>query len=913
MAKIEKQITFSGINLTPYSDISPDGQLSKFQGLERHASSIRPIVLHGTELLSLTENDKFLYIHATSAYKNYIFLSEDENGDRSLRYTTEENPNENKPVYVLPEGTDIKQIQSIGNTLILITGEAMYYILFKESNYKFIGSKVPDIELTFSLKKDNPGVHITDKDITFELNERMYVGEITLGSENTDIMERELLSILNPMLEEDREKGLFYAPFFVRYAYKTSLGDYSYISSPVLMVPNAGAFPYTEATQGIRFSSSLSISGSMTTKDENFEIYITDNSTIMSASKIAFRFNSCKLLAKVMKEQALQTLYDWSDIISSVDIFITHPYSRMGGTNNSIISIHGNPYTHINIPYGGYIDIDQGVYGYSGDYDLSNADLLWMSQIDNEEYRKKMKSDGVFRLINSINLDKINKDEGIGNITPDGFMVIDPGDLNNLDTRETLDTSYDYGSRDTLVPNSALTYNQRLNIWGIKRLPYCPPANLIFTYTNGYIDSNGNAVTDDYQYIIYAFMSDTGRTIKVTSNESKLCNTPSWLFIPHANASKAIIQRTKNGESQYAELLLEEHQFLNGAFYINKMNKTTDYFEITEIQYTDVRPSILDEAFPDFIEEPNKIYTSEIANPFVFPLSGINTIGTGEILGISTVTTPLSQGQFGQFPLMVFCSDGNYSMQVNDEGLYSGIYPMQRDVCINPDSITVTDGSIIYISARGVMSADGNNIQCISQDLSGVPDTFPSETTNPEQLPQSLFLKCVIAYDYSGRRLLFFSTEEAKSYVLSLEDGTWSTGTFPKIKSILNVYPYSYLQFEGEDHILRLDDVYHFSSGKFYEGKLCTRPLKLDSLQLKRLFQFSLEGIFSQPQEIYLYGSNDTIQWSLIGSTTCRRVGSMVGRFFKYYRFAIDTNLSEAENISGIRVVYDIRTESRLR
>lgn len=32
----EKQISFSGLNLTPYSDISPDGQLSASVGLEIH-------------------------------------------------------------------------------------------------------------------------------------------------------------------------------------------------------------------------------------------------------------------------------------------------------------------------------------------------------------------------------------------------------------------------------------------------------------------------------------------------------------------------------------------------------------------------------------------------------------------------------------------------------------------------------------------------------------------------------------------------------------------------------------------------------------------------------------------------------------------------------------------------------------
>lgn len=72
-------------------------------------------------------------------------------------------------------------------------------------------------------------------------------------------------------------------------------------------------------------------------------------------------------------------------------------------------------------------------------------------------------------------------------------------------------------------------------------------------------------------------MSDTGQTIKITSTESKLHNTPSWLFIPHANASKAIIQRTKNGISQYAELTLEKHQYLNGAFYIYNQKSSSDF------------------------------------------------------------------------------------------------------------------------------------------------------------------------------------------------------------------------------------------------------------------------------------------------------------------------------------------------
>lgn len=907
---LQKNISFSyGIHRSP--SLGNDGELSECVNLIPKNGEMINIQPPHEIGMTLNIGEELIYVHKSPKYTNYIVkktATVSPHKYQLLYYNGEE---ENQITYI---DSEIKEITSIGNTLIILTEEGMQYILYKNDTYKDIGRKIPDIELAFSLKKDNPRVHITDKDITFELNERMYVGEITLGSENTDIMERELLSILNPMLEEDREKGLFYAPFFVRYAYKTSLGDYSYISSPVLMVPNAGAFPYTEATQGIRFSSSLSTSGSMTTKNENFEIYITDNSTIMSASKIAFRFNSCKLLVKVMNEQALQALYDWSDIISSVDIFITHPYSRMGGTNNSIISIHDNPYTHINIPYGGYIDIDQGVYGYSGDYDLSNADLLWISQINNEEYQKKMESDGVFRLIKSINLDEINKDKGDDNITSDSFMVIDPGDLNNLDTRVTLDTSYDYGSRDTLVPNYAFTYNQRLNIAGISKFPYCPPANLAFTYTNGYLDSSGNAVLDEYQYTIYAFMSDTGQTVKTTSTESKLRNTPSWLFIPHANASKVIIQRTKNGVSQYAELTLEKHQYLNGAFYIYNQKSSSDYFEKTEIEYTDVRPSILQDSYPDFIDEPNKIYTSEAGNPFVFPLSGINTIGTGDILGISSVTKALSQGQFGQFPLYVFSSDGIWAMEVNpDTGLYSSIHPISRDVCSNPKAITQIDSGIIFTTAQGLKLIQGSEVALLSSSMDGhntdeslfnvlpefselfIPDT--EEFTN-------ILSSCFIVYDYSHSLLHIFPQKGTKHYVYSFESGEFSSYVGFTPSAIIPGYPETIVQIDRSLYTFE-----KYTSTNIRKGMLITRPLAFDDpFSLKIIADLRMLAHRTDKRvklRIAMFASNDGISYF--------RVPSLRQRAFKFYRFVIFTQMSDIDALSGIGINYEPRRTNKLR
>ena len=45
---IETEITFQGLNFTPYGDISPDGQLESCVGMEMHNGSLRPSVLDGT-------------------------------------------------------------------------------------------------------------------------------------------------------------------------------------------------------------------------------------------------------------------------------------------------------------------------------------------------------------------------------------------------------------------------------------------------------------------------------------------------------------------------------------------------------------------------------------------------------------------------------------------------------------------------------------------------------------------------------------------------------------------------------------------------------------------------------------------------------------------------------------------------
>ena len=80
--------------------------------------------------------------------------------------------------------------------------------------------------------------------------------------------------------------------------------------------------------------------------------------------------------------------------------------------------------------------------------------------------------------------------------------------------------------------------------------------------------------------------------------------------------------------------------------------------------------------------------------------------------------------------------------------------------------------------------------------------------------------------------------------------------------------------------------------------------MELFSIRIQRTFQLV---------STILFASQDGKKWYKIGETQARRVGAIRGRYFKYYRIALETALTAKENISGIRLIYDIMPEKRLR
>ena len=879
---MEKQISFLGVNLTPYSDISPDGQLALCVGLERHAGSLRPLALHGTDYLLPAEHAdvRLMAVHDTAVFRHFIFRS---TADDALYWA--DRPDEGGQLALTSFGSSLAGLSSVstlGNTLVMVADDGMHFYLWQEDTYAYLGTQMPHLPITFGLRggvvRRTTEIEIKG-DYSAVADTSQPVGSIYgLTEEDHAAVNASLPGFVNGLLDDEKGYNRFVWPFFARWGYETAFGDMLF-SPPVLLIPNSG--------------------GTVNVESEKLEKR-TDSRFYVSFFSTAPNYHLPD--AETWKAE----LEKWKDIITGISFYVSDPISAYVSDgqysqvwNDQTTAAAG---TRRTAGFGILSDGDN-----RGPWQQTSEEMFYHIHLQtpvvtDEEYLEKFRTVSTFWKVATVKPSALEAD---------ALVPMEVNTLANLGTQPHIETEA-LNEHDALIPRYSFVYNQRLHIANVTRRLHAFPAETLATRWTGWQNEPA------YRYTFYVYCNDSGgsQVVKCAGEELTQATTFYWLYYPNPSAYKIVIEQTTeaDGTKKYAEVELKEHPLMHGAYWFGDFQDLT--FE-ADASYTPPAEQPL-------VDNPNKLYTSEVGTPFYFPTSGINTVGVGDIVGLASITTALSQGQFGQFPLMVFCTDGNYAMQTGTDGLFAGVSPMQRDVCTNPASITQIDGAIVYVSARGVMSADGSRIDCLSAVLDGVaedlswlsPDGSSSTAVKgrPALAPADFFQTCIPAYDYAGRRILFLSPDDEAAYVLSLEDASWSQAWLGAAASVVNVYPYSYVQFADTGSICRLDEGYPYDggTGTSFSGMVLTRPLKLDSLQLKRIRQLALEGCFTRSQQLRLYGSNDGTRWHPLGSSMARRV-LMRGSYFKYYRLAIVTSLDETENLSGLRLDYDIRPERRLR
>lgn len=574
---------------------------------------------------------------------------------------------------------------------------------------------------------------------------------------------------------------------------------------------------------------------------------------------------------------------------------------------------------------------DNGVYFSTSKVSVDTTNCLSIKLTRNLDNGTEVKSfiDSVtgannYHLLCSIEYDKLVRQE-----QTEFIISIEPeltnGAIKNLGLKESV--TDDYRSGDSLLAQSVYPYNNRLSINIKAIIPFEGDSFLNIFDSPGFDSSGQGDVPEDIGIVItdiYFEIYENGVTVIThTTNDSLFNNTQfaflTWLFYPNTSAKYAYFKGT--GSIVY-RVALKAHDFLNGAYAFNGFMPIADIAE----QVNEVPDGL------KVIPVGNKIYTSEVNNPFYFPVLGINTIGTGTILGICSAAKALSQGQFGQFPLYAFSTDGVWALEVSDTGTYSAKQPITRDVCINPDSITQIDSAVLFATDRGIMLISGSEAVCLSdsinsRDLFAISDLPKADKLvslfnecagedeqitleNSSLLPFRDFLTaCKMIYDYTNQRIIVYNLSVSYAYVYSLKSKLWGM-IHSNIADNVNSYP---------DALAMLNDS-ALANFSLYDATgitalVVTRPFKLGNPDVLKTIDTVIQRGYFQAGHVaqILYGSRDLFNWHIVWSSTDKYLRGFRGSPYKYFRLALICQLDKAECIDGCTVQFTPRLTNKPR
>ncbi len=958
---MNQDIQYTGFSAVPSDYACADGQLAASFNLVSEDGALQP-VLPPASLFALGEGQTVVFIHKTASYTHYIGVATDDSKaeDEVFYIDSTDGTHATRSIGAV---LGVDHFNAVGNTLLCFTQSGIYYFLWKDGQYVYLGDHLPNVQMSFGLVGHPRLFSISDDSedtfsVKFTASDDYYMDQFNVGSigsysitasgtygtfdeDDQSTVTSIIMAKVNKFIAaETVNSGRFCFPFFVRFAMRLYDGSVVCHSAPVLMNPSTSAAPV--------------VSFQKATFRSDHGVEFTGCDIMLVAADLNWRL--------VLGKDALA---DWTDIISSVDVFISKPiytYDQSGkiksfnDRDNYASKFIGRLYAD-NTTSDVTKPAEDKVLGkfaskeflnWYAEYDYSQIYAIYFSdkrtypsatfqlpEFTDNKVSESITDNAAFYKLCSIDFDDI---VDAGATRHD--IVIDDDYLQSLATREVM--TDDYLSHDQLHADYSFVYNARLNLAGVSRKPFAgfyPQSLFAFcntrfnfaisdaaTYTLA-ITETGTPPSD---WMAYTFIKENGETYVVASEfpsqfyladwfsatsstgarEKRSWGT--WFFYPNTNAYRMVIHCA----NRYFAVDLKAHDFLNGAYCL------LDYEQVRDGSSGVSLPAVAigeyDKTYP--ISAPNKLYTSEVNNPFYFPVTGINTVGTGSIMGICAAAKALSQGQFGQFPLYAFSDDGVWALEVSSTGTYSAKQPITRDVCISSQGITQLDSAVLFPTKRGLMLVSGSNAICISDAINS---EFPFDATalpgftkmhdmmghgaGDACLPTMPFTEFLASsrmiYDYTHQRVIVYAPGVSYAYVYSLRTQQWGMA-YSDIASHLNSYPNAMAMTSQRELV-----DYSVTDADSVSCLYVTRPLKLGAPDvLKAVDNVIQRGFFRQGHiASALYGSRDLFHWHLVWSSRDHRLCGFSGAPYKYYRVAGVGTIADDENIHGASVQFTTR------
>lgn len=895
-----KEIKFGSITAVPTDYECPDGDLSVALNVVNEGGSLRPS-RQPEVIFSLPEGMTAIATHDVPGQRNYIIKGF--GTPCGLYYATGSSETDEDGVVVLslPFGmiSGFISVSVIGNTIAVATESGMNYFLWNNGAYVSLGEKPDFVPIEFGLEKVNSLASVAD---TIRISKS--VGDYLMGTSSHRPLNDESFSastealtngvmgtFLRNVSDTITTKGYFYMPFMVRYAFRLFDGSYAWHSAPVLMLATAHVPIIRSEITG------------QTEGSQEYDMQI-------DLSQVHYFALKRRILSTISQR--------WKDIITSIDVFASAPlytYDQSKPiplTRSKVSVVVQETWTGPRGRRAGggsatYLDGHYSVYGDNfTDVALSSEvlDLNYALHIPaNEKFQDEIRDASAFYKIASIPFDEITASGTFSD------LEIDVADMTNLVTRKTLDD--DYRSHCSLQATSTFAFNSRLNV-ALSKLGIADPLPLRSTVA---------ATSGSTQAVTVYVMTKTNGLLCYSSLNDSLgfpslgSAFPRYIFYPDSTAYRMVIKRG----SLMWDIPLVSHDFLNGAYWFGGTG--SNY----AIASTSFNLNVNALGVLKWIDSSNKIYTSDVNNPFIFPLKGINTVGNGKIIALSSAVQALSQGQFGQFPLYAFTSDGIWSLSVSSDGWYHTVQPVSREVCLGASSILQVDDAVVFATSKGIMMIRGSQTACLSEMLDSDEEFVPSELPSINVLMSgagvstddfsvvdvsSLLMRCGMIYDYVHRSVLVYNTVQfsASIFVYSLENHGWTMLEGEFLDSIPS-YPDA-LAVDSQNRLVRFSDTAIGS-----DAVIITRPMKLGAPDvLKTVDTLIVRGKFRRGVvKCILYGSRDLIHWFPIRSSADHVMRGFRGTPYKYFRLAIFASLQRGEYISGCSVSFEARLTDILR
>ncbi len=782
--------------------VCADGECSRIINLRCRDNVWEPV---GDPRLIYTPADpsrKVIFLHCNETYKHYISYD-----GVNLYFEAKESEGE-----IVPTGLDalceiegLTKIEAVGNTLVLITAEEIFYLLYRNGVYEILGTRPDMPEISFYLGESVQYTEIFD---TYTLKvDTPDDGICRLSDTDKTAFISWIYGTYSKCKSKLLDDGYFVHPFLIRYALKMYDGSYILPSPPIVMM---------QADKQASLNNIESVCG----LENEYLVRFIENKLNLRGEKLYYKINKCDLSK-------------WSDIITGIDIFIS----------KEVPVVKQVPLTENDYHY----DIRE----ISGE--KTRIILFNMPQLSDEEVRRKLTEEVVF-----FNVASLTGEESLNNPSVLEYTC----DMDNLEQQDLL--VVDNFSHHNITANTSFVYNGRLHLGGVSTHYFEGfPLSVFSLEQKRYNETDLSNLIVYRGYIEVCMNGSEGERHFVNSFNtlSAVKGLSAMLSYPDSRACKMNIKLYDDIQRKQYEVTvdLKPSQEQNMAYYISPDLKPITFSEVA----FDGEPMPAEVNTVEYT--PNKLRVSQINNPFVFPQEYTYTLSGGKITHLAAATAALSQGQYGEFPLYVFTTEGIWALQQgNGAILYSNQHPVNREVCLSSDLIVPIDNAVIYLSEQGLMALQGADTKLLSPVFGGVPDTLPQDFSGSElsdlKSIQETFVsfreyiqgKCVAGYNYIRQEVIFLNADYCFCYVFGLSFSNWYCRV-AGWQYLYNLYP-GLLAGDADGKLYDLCSEMQSDASV----SVVSRPIKLYPDVYKRISQIALRCKAQNADLVcYLWGAQE--------------------------------------------------------